>query len=160
MGKILFWCVLHGIAFSVAGPLGPLAVGVLWYVATYLPQKKAAEREEAQVFDDWTDHSDLDHSRLTVDFEEMAYRRVTSAPGEPDEIEEGVVERRGEGQWRQRMHGESARKALARYRSQKKANVFYSEETERRLQENAWQALDGHLASRLEVAYQRYLKTL
>lgn len=131
MGKILFWCVLHGIAFNAGGPLGPVVVGVLWYVVTYLPQKKAAEREEAKVFDDWTEHTDLLHTRLTVDLEEMTFRSVTSAPGKPDEIEEGTVERKGEGKWRQRLNDRGA-----------------------------WQALDGHLASRLEVAYQRYLRTL
>lgn len=135
MGKIVFWALAYALAFSAGGPVGTLAVLGLWLVVAYLPGKKAQAREEARFFQETIDSSDLSDVRCTVDFEEMVMTRRFRSAGEPDEEETCELERAGEGQWRYAGTG-------------------------KRRREEDWQPIRGGFASRLEVAYQRYLRTL
>lgn len=156
MVKVLFWAILGAIAFSAAGPLGPVVVGVVWYVVAYLPQKKAAAREEARLFQESSEHGDV-YVTTIIDFEQMTMASKVSSPGTDATIEESILERKGEGRWRHRLTEESVKEALERYL---KREFGKSPEDEQKIRKNAWRSFDGHFCSRLEVAYQQYLKTL
>jgi hypothetical protein len=156
----VFWFALLGVSVVVGGPVGAALVVGLWFVVAYLPGKKKEAAEEARLFEDSEEISELSHVRTTIDFEEMRMSMEFSAAGEPDETEVFDLERRGEGQWRHAHTSASAKETLKRYRATKESNAFYDEEREARLLRNDWEPLEGRFASRVEVAYQRYIRSL
>ncbi len=156
----VFWFALLGVAVWAGGPVAAALVVGLWVVVAYLPGKKKEASEEARFFEDSEEISELSHAYTTIDFEEMRMSTKFSAAGEPDETEVFNLERRGEGQWRFVYTDTSARETLKRYKATKDRNAFYDEEREERIARNDWQPMEGHFASRVEVAYQRYLKSL
>jgi hypothetical protein len=156
----VFWFALLGLSVFVGGPVGAALVVGLWAVVAYLPGKKKEAAEEARFFEDSEEISELSHVRTTIDFEEMRMSMEFSAAGEPDETEVFDLERRGEGQWRHAYTSASAKETLKRYKATKEINAFYDEDRESRLLRNDWEPLEGRFASRVEVAYQRYLRSL
>lgn len=166
MAGVLFWVVAHALAFSAGGPVGTAIVIGIWLFVSYLPGKKAAAREEARLFDDldFGNAEGFGPSISTrIDFEQMTMTsRVVSIDLDRTEVHE--LRRDGAG-WASRLTSASQAEELARLRRlQEEAGGDAArglaadriEETER----NDWSAFDGHIASRVEVAYQRYLRTL
>ena len=80
-----------------------------------------------------------------------------SLPGEEDDVEHSLLERKGDGRWRYRLTEESAKEALERYLD-RATRLTPDPETEQRLRRNPWRKVSSHFASRLEVAYQQYLR--
>lgn len=155
MASVLFWAVIHCIAFFVGGPVGTLAALALWVVASYLPGKKAQEREEARVFS-WSEQPAGDvYVSTRIDFEEMTMRSHVDTPGTEREEEVHLLRRGGDG-WQMKMD-DATRDAVLK---KGKRNPFYDDERKAADYRNDWQPFDGHTSSKIEVAYQRYLKTL
>lgn len=155
MAGVLFWGVVHCIAFAAGGPVGTVAVLALWVVVSYLPGKKALAQQEARLFS-WSETpADDVHVSTEIDFEEMTMRSRLDIMGSEPRDEVHRLQRTGSG-WQMQM-GEATREAALQ---RGKKNPFYSKEQAEADFKNDWQPFDGHASSKIEVAYQRYLKTL
>jgi hypothetical protein len=156
----VFWFALLGLSVFVGGPVGAALVVGLWFVVAYLPGKKKEAQEEARYHQVDTDVSwDLDF-RDVYDFQEMAMTSKRRSPGD-DETICYELQRAGEGRWSMRMTEESEREQVAIWKKRAaEGHPGASEETIREAQENAWRPLSGQGASKIEVAYQRYIRSL
>lgn len=169
MGSVIFWAVLHCIGFATGGPVGTAVVLGLWLLVSYLPGKKAEAREEARFFSDLGGDDDTEamgvYTSAQIDFETMT---MTSRASGIDIDERATHElRRDGGGWASRLTPASRKEEIARLEARlakiKAGGVGFEESTREALaavRRNDWAAFDGHEASKVEVAYQRYLKTL
>lgn len=158
---LIFWLSILAVAGWAGGPAGGAVVVALWVVVVYFPGKKRQEQEEARrearYFEDAQQAGEWDSVTTEVDFEEMTLTVSWYAPGQTED-RTYILERQGSGRWRKKLTPESQTKWLREMETEK--NPFLREEDVQKVQRNRWCRLDPHFASRLEVAYQRYLKTL
>lgn len=155
----LGWIILLALASGGAGPVGGLGVLALWFVVSYLPAKKAERQLEARTFEDWEMHDTLSHS-FAVDFAEMiATEKVDDIGWQRTRKYE--MKRTDAGRWSKRYTDETREEELKRLKEALAAKrIGVSQADIDRAWANKWERLDGHFSSRIEVAYQAFLRTL